>query len=89
MVDTSRLPTPERAISERQPAPGVRMGTFSTWHLLGLLVWIVVFIVPAWRIVMKAGFNGALSLLMLIPLVNIIMIWVFAFVRWPVDQRAS
>jgi hypothetical protein len=45
------------------------------------------FYIPAWRIVSKAGFHGALSLLLLVPLVNMVMLWVFAFVPWPVEQR--
>ena len=35
------------------------------------------------RIVQKAGFNGWWTLVLLIPIVNIGMIWVFAFLRWP------
>ena len=64
------------------------MGSFSIWHWIVILFWIVIFVVPGWRIATKAGFSGALSLLLLIPLVNIIMIWVFAFVKWP-NQRES
>ncbi len=35
------------------------------------------------RIVQKAGFNGWWALVLLIPVVNIAMIWVFAFTHWP------
>ena len=34
-------------------------------------------------ILRKAGFDGWWVLVLLIPVVNIIMIWVFAFTRWP------
>ena len=64
------------------------MGSFSIWHWLIILIWLAVFIVPAWRIVAKAGFPGALALLAIIPLVNIVMLWVFAFVKWP-HERSS
>ena len=43
----------------------------------------LVIVVPFWRIFSKAGFPGALSLLMLIPLVNLVMIFVLAFADWP------
>jgi hypothetical protein len=62
------------------------MGSLSIWHWLILILWIAAFLVPCWRIVSKAGFNGALSLLGLIPLVNIVMLWVFAFVKWPNER---
>ena len=65
------------------------MGSFSIWHWLILLIWLAAFLVPAWRIASKAGFPGALSLLLLSPLVNIVMVWVFAFIRWPVEQRGT
>jgi uncharacterized membrane protein YhaH (DUF805 family) len=35
------------------------------------------------RILRKAGFDGWWVLVLLIPVVNIIMIWIFAFTRWP------
>ena len=64
------------------------MGSFSIWHWSIILLYVAVFVVPCWRIVSKAGFPGALSLLALVPLVNVILLWVFAFVRWP-NERPS
>jgi hypothetical protein len=34
----------------------------------------------------KAGFSGWFSLLGIIPIVNIIALWVFAFISWPAEQ---
>lgn len=59
------------------------MGTFSIWHWLIVLTYIVVFVLPCWKIVSKAGFSGAWALLALVPVVNVIMLWVFAFASWP------
>lgn len=36
-----------------------------------------------YRILEKAGFDGRWTLILLVPVVNIIMIWVFAFSSWP------
>lgn len=36
-----------------------------------------------YRILEKAGFDGRWVLTLLIPIVNVIMIWVFAFSHWP------
>jgi uncharacterized membrane protein YhaH (DUF805 family) len=64
---------------------GMGIGPF---QLLFILAYILLFMVPIWKIVSKAGFSGAWALLALIPLINIIMLWVFAFVRWPnVEER--
>jgi len=51
--------------------------------LIIVIVMASVIVVPFWRIFSKAGFPGALSLLMFIPLVNLIMIFVLAFAEWP------
>lgn len=56
--------------------------------LVGILIAFVIIALVLWtcaRISRKAGFSGWWSLLMLIPLVNIVMIWVFAFVQWPAE----
>lgn len=37
----------------------------------------------AYRILQKAGLDGHWALVLLVPIVNIIMIWVFAFSHWP------
>ena len=49
--------------------------------LVFLLV-IPVFVIPYWKIFSKAGFSGWLSLLMLIPLINLIVLYIVAFSEW-------
>lgn len=60
---------------------------FGAGQLIFLLIWIVVIIVPFWKIFSKAGFSGWLSLLMLLPLVNLIMLYFLAFARWPATGK--
>jgi hypothetical protein len=60
----------------------IEMGSFSIWH------WIIVllFLLPLWffsRGVAKAGFSPWWALLGVVPLINIIMLWVFAYAKWP------
>lgn len=57
--------------------------SFSIWHGFGVLFFWAVFLVPLWRIISKAGYSGAWALVSLIPFVNIIALWIFAFARWP------
>ncbi|MGO8723310.1 MAG: hypothetical protein ACLQRM_11340 [Acidimicrobiales bacterium] len=51
------------------------------------LIFVVVLIVAAARILPKAGYSAWFSLLLLIPLVNLVMVLVFAFSDWPVDKE--
>jgi hypothetical protein len=57
------------------------MGLIIFYILLGIM-----FLVIMWagaRILQKAGFEPLLVMCLLIPVVNVIMIWVFAFNAWP------
>jgi hypothetical protein len=47
------------------------------------LVFAVVFVLPFWQIFRKAGFHPALSLIMLIPVANLVALYFFAFSQWP------
>jgi hypothetical protein len=49
----------------------------------GALISILV-LIPYWFIFKKAGFSPFLSLLMFVPLINIIMLYFLAFARWNV-----
>ena len=48
---------------------------------------IVPIIVPIWKIFSKAGFPGWLSLSMFIPILNIIVLFYFAFSEWPALKK--
>ena len=50
---------------------------------------IALFIVGYWKIWSKAGFNGAWSLLMLIPLVNLGAFLYLAFAEWPIHKKSD
>ena len=53
------------------------------------IIFVVLMMIPYWMIWKKAGFSPWLSLLMLVPLVNFIMLYVLAFAEWkvvPVSQ---
>ena len=51
------------------------------------LVYTVVKAVIFWKVFAKAGYSGALGLLMLIPIVDVIMAFVLAFGQWPIRRE--
>ncbi len=61
--------------------------TFLTVFAIVYLVFFVFSLVVAWRITAKAGYSGVLSLLLFVPFVNLVMIVIFAFRRWPIERR--
>jgi len=54
-------------------------------HNLGpfWLIGAIIAIIPFWRICTRVGYSPWLSLLMAIPLVNIVFIYFLAFSNWP------
>ena len=48
---------------------------------------LVTTVIPYWKIFGRAGFSKGLAFLMFIPIINIIVLWVFAFSRWPIEAR--
>lgn len=69
------------------------MGGMSIFHIFILLFYAllsgILFVPPMWRIVSKAGYSGAWSLLALVPVLNLLLLWVFAFSRWPNEGGRS
>jgi len=65
-------------------AMGIGMLVFMVFVILislalTLIIW--------WKIFSKAGWSGALSLLMLVPFVNLIMAFYVAFATWPIQRE--
>jgi hypothetical protein len=58
-------------------------------HLVVGLLSVVLVVWPFWRIFSRAGYPGWLSLGMLVPLVNVVLLFVLAYADWPVFRRAA
>ncbi len=60
---------------------------FSLWHLIALVVFALLvwaFVAVFGRILNRAGYSRWWLLTMVVPVLNLIMLWVFAFASWPV-----
>ncbi|AJP57053.1 hypothetical protein UC34_08665 [Pandoraea vervacti] len=60
----------------------------NTSSFLALLVSIVLVGVPVWRILTRLGYSPWLTVLVFIPIVNIISLWLLSYANWP-SQRTS
>lgn len=47
--------------------------------ILSIVIW--------WRIFAKAGYSGAMGLLMFVPIANVIVLLILAFGRWPIEEE--
>jgi len=53
---------------------------------LFMLFWAVILIFPFWRISERVGYPGWISLLMLVPGINIIYVYFLALSKWPSEK---
>jgi hypothetical protein len=59
-------------------------GWGAPWLIVAVLA-----IIPFWRICTRVGFSPWLSLLIMVPLANIIFIYFVAFSEWPMHKSGA
>lgn len=62
---------------------------FSLVEFVIAAVLILVFCWPYVKIIQKAGYSGWWFLVTFVPLLNLVMLWVFAFADWPNLRRSD
>jgi hypothetical protein len=55
----------------------------------GLLLYIVLIVIPVAKILGRLGFSQWWAAVAAIPLVNLVFLWIVAFIEWPRDRAAS
>lgn len=63
------------------------MGSFSLWHWVIFGVVLIILGYPAARILKRLGFSRWWVVLALIPYLNVVGLWLLAFVKWPMERR--
>lgn len=58
-------------------------------HWLWMLVFALVAVIPAWRICQRIGYSGWLGLLILVPFLNLGLLYFIAFAKWPTRKTGS
>ena len=61
------------------------VGGISIWQLIIILLLVLIPLIIFRPIVKKAGFSGWWALIIFVPIVNLVMIWIFAFISWPAE----
>lgn len=60
---------------------GLGLPEFIIMAIIGAVI-----VLPNWKIFSKAGFSGWWSLLMIVPVINILLEYYLAFAEWPVHK---
>jgi len=61
-------------------------GSIGSMTLILIVLYLFVVVFPIWKILDRMGFPGWLSLLSLVPILNLVMLWVLALREWPVER---
>lgn len=72
-------------------------GTLDTGAATGIVLFSVIFglaaiifaVVIYWKIFSKAGYSGAMGLLMFVPIANIVVLCILAFGEWPIYKELN
>lgn len=56
-------------------------------YLIILIALVVFAVIVYWKIFSKAGYSGALGLLMFVPIANIVVLCILAFGEWPIYRE--
>jgi len=68
------------------------MLSFGIAHLVALIVFILLvwaFVAIFGRIVSRAGYSRWWLITVFVPVLNLIMLWIFAFADWPAARSRS
>jgi hypothetical protein len=58
------------------------------WEWVSFLILTVMFwVIPFWKIFKKLGYPPVLSLIMLVPVLNIAALWYIAIGEWPAKKN--
>jgi hypothetical protein len=63
------------------------VGAFSIshWAIVGVVLFVLGY--PASRVLKRIGFSRWWVVVALIPYVNVVGLWILAFVKWPIERR--
>ncbi|GAA5444689.1 hypothetical protein Misp06_02879 [Microbulbifer sp. NBRC 101763] len=64
------------------------VGGISLWQLIIIFVILLGPLLIFGSVAKKAGFSRWWGLLLIVPVVNIVLVWVLAFVKWPVEEAS-
>lgn len=78
-------PRPQEYAAENR---GIEMPV-TTIRLIGAIAFWILAIFPCWRIFTKAGFSGWLALLLIVPFVNLVVLYYVAFSNWKIGQSGG
>ena len=54
-----------------------------------MIIYVVVMVIPIAKILGRIGFNQWWAAVAIVPMVNLIFLWILAFIDWPRERAAT
>ena len=70
-------------------ADWIDMAAYGLAHWLMFAVAVASVVYPVGRILRRMGFSPLLSIVALVPLLNLLALWIVAFIEWPKREAGS
>ncbi len=67
--------------------PAMAWGATPWWYFAAIIITTILGVWLSATVLRKAGFSGWWSILFVVPIVYVVGMWIFAFVRWPRIDR--
>jgi len=58
-------------------------------HGLWMFIIAIIVVIPAWRICQRTGYPGWMGILILVPVINLFLLYFIAFSEWPSERRGD
>ena len=65
------------------------MGSMSIWHWLIVIFWVGIIIPPIANILRRTGHSGWWAVVAVLPVLNLVGLWIFAFGKWSAPVGAE
>ncbi|GLK70288.1 MULTISPECIES: hypothetical protein [Xanthobacteraceae] len=69
--------------------PYMMIGYWSAWHWIAFVLFVTLLLYPVGRILARIGFSPLWSIVALVPLANLVGLWIVALQEWPRDRSGS
>lgn len=69
--------------------PYMMIGYWSAWHWIAFVLFVTLLLYPIGRILARIGFSPLWSIIALVPLANLVGLWIVALQEWPRDRPGS
>lgn len=71
------------AVAQSAASSTVKLCNMNLWFVIGLILYSLAFLIPSVKLLQRAGYPLYFAIFSVIPVLNIVALWMYAFSSWP------